>query len=125
MPACPDKRGQTFSDGGYCMRSAALGLALTTLLWTIPALAQPHLEKQGTATQLVVGGKPMLLIGGELGNSSASSAAYMVDHWPRLKARNLNPALARGAWKMIEPVEGKFDWSSIDQLIRDARAHDM
>ncbi|MBC9031270.1 DUF5597 domain-containing protein [Sphingomonas sp. JC676] len=107
------------------MRSAVLGLALSTLLWTIPALAQPHLEKQGTATQLVVDGKPMLLLGGELGNSSASSAAYMADHWPRLKAMNLNTVLAPVAWEMIEPVEGKFDWSSIDQLIRDARAHDM
>lgn len=37
--------------------------------------AAPHLEKQGTAMRLIVQGKPMLVLGGELGNSSASSAA--------------------------------------------------
>ena len=33
-----------------------------------------YLNKQGTATQLIVQGKPFLILGGELGNSSASSS---------------------------------------------------
>src|SRR5437899_12451479 len=32
----------------------------------------PQLRRQGTATQLVVDGKPFLILGGELGNSTAS-----------------------------------------------------
>jgi hypothetical protein len=35
----------------------------------------PHLRKHGTATQLVVDGEPFLVLGGELGNSSASDLA--------------------------------------------------
>ncbi len=31
----------------------------------------PFLQKQGSTTQLMVDGKPFLVIGGELGNSSA------------------------------------------------------
>jgi hypothetical protein len=31
----------------------------------------PHLRRQGTATQLVVDGKPFLILGGELGNSTS------------------------------------------------------
>ena len=31
----------------------------------------PHLRRQGTAVQLVVDGKPFLIRGGELGNSTA------------------------------------------------------
>ena len=37
----------------------------------------PHLRKQGAATQLIVDGKPFLVLGGELGNSSSSSLEYM------------------------------------------------
>src|SRR6185436_11785703 len=85
----------------------------------------PHLEKQGTTQQLIVDGRPFLVLGGELGNSSASSAEYMRPHWPRLKAMNLNTVLAPVEWDLIEPAEGRFDWTSVDGLLRDARAHDL
>jgi beta-galactosidase GanA len=87
--------------------------------------APPRLEKQGHTQQLIVAGKPFLILGGELGNSSASNAEYMRPHWPRLKAMNLNTVLAPVYWELLEPVEGKFDWSSVDALLRDARAHDL
>jgi len=87
--------------------------------------APPRLEKHGSTQQLIVDGKPFLILGGELGNSSASSAEYMRPHWPRLKAMNLNTVLAPVEWDLIEPVEGKFDWTSVDELLRDARAHDL
>jgi beta-galactosidase GanA len=75
--------------------------------------------------QLVVDGRPMLLLAGELGNSSASSAAYMAPHWARLKAMHLNTVLAPVSWELIEPTEGRFDFTSVDDLIREARAHDL
>jgi beta-galactosidase GanA len=85
----------------------------------------PRLEKQGRTQQLLVHDKPFLILGGELGNSSASSAEYMQPHWPRLKAMHLNTVLAPVYWELIEPVEGRYDWSSVDSLLRDARAHDL
>jgi beta-galactosidase GanA len=104
----------------------AHGLALAALLSaSLADAAPPALVKQGTATQLVVDGKPMLLLAGELGNSSASSAAYMAAHWPRLKAMGLNTVLAPVSWELVEPREGQFDWTSVDTLIREARAHDL
>jgi beta-galactosidase GanA len=87
--------------------------------------APPRLQQQGSTQQLIVDGKPFLILGGELGNSSASSAEYMRPHWPRLKAMHLNTVLAPVEWDLIEPVEGKFDWTSVDELLRDARAHDL
>ena len=106
---------------------------MKTLVFALAALvvsaaahsAPPHLEKHGSTQQLVVDGKPFLILGGELGNSSASSAEYMRPHWPRLKAMNLNTVLAPVEWDLVEPVEGKFDWKSVDELLRDARAHDL
>ena len=74
---------------------------------------------------LLVDGKPFLILGGELGNSSASSAGYMKPHWPRLAAMNLNTVIAPVSWELLEPAEGKFDWTSVDELLRDARAHDL
>lgn len=97
-------------------------LACFALLLATPALAQaPHLE----GGRLIVDGKPFLIRGGELGNSSASDREWLAPHWARLKALNLNTVLAPVAWEAIEPEEGKFDFSSLDWLVEDARAHDM
>ncbi|HYJ42416.1 MAG TPA: DUF5597 domain-containing protein [Steroidobacteraceae bacterium] len=105
----------------------ALSIVLAAALATAMAAqaAPPHLAKQGSTQQLIVDGKPFLILGGELGNSSSSSANYMRPHWPRLKAMNLNTVLAPVSWELIEPHEGKFDWTSVDELLRDARAHDL
>ena len=101
-----------------------LTLVAATLA-AVAAAAPPKLQKQGDNRQLLVDGKPFLILGGELGNSSASSADYMKPHWPRLKAMHLNTVLAPVYWELIEPVEGKFDWSSVDVMLRDARAHGL
>jgi beta-galactosidase GanA len=92
------------------------------------AIAQatpPRLEKRGDTRQLVVDGEPFLILGGELGNSSASSAEYMRPHWPRLRAMHLNTVLAPVYWELIEPQRGRLDWSTVDALLRDARANDL
>jgi beta-galactosidase GanA len=91
-----------------------------------PALADaPSLRKQGTATQLIANGRPQLMIAGELSNSAASSAAYMAPHWAKLRAMHLNTVLAPVSWELIEPREGQFDWSSVDAMLKGARANDL
>ena len=85
----------------------------------------PHLRKQGTATQLIVDGKPFLALAGELLNSSATSLEYMKPVWPRLVEAKLNTVLAGVSWNQIEPHEGKFDFSVLDGVIRDARSHNL
>lgn len=83
----------------------------------------PHLRKQGTATQLVVDDKPFLVLAGELGNSTSSNLDYMRPLWPKLAALNLNTVLVPVYWELIEPTEGKFDFSLVDGLIQEARKH--
>jgi hypothetical protein len=85
----------------------------------------PQLRRHGTATQLVVDGKPFLVLGGELLNSSSSSLEYMQPVWGRLAAQHLNTVLAGVSWELIEPEEGHFDFRLLDGLVRDARAHQM
>jgi beta-galactosidase GanA len=99
--------------------AALLGAALASANAATP----PHLRKQGSATQLIVDDQPFLLLGGELHNSSASSLAYLNTLWPTLKAAELNTVLAPVEWDQIEPVEGRFDFTVLDGLLKQARAH--
>src|SRR6478672_9031612 len=85
----------------------------------------PHLRKQVTATQLVVDGKPFLVLAGELGNSSSSSVENMRPFWPKLAGLNLNTVLMPVYWELIEPTEGKFDFTLVDGLIQDARKNKL
>ncbi|HVS54104.1 MAG TPA: DUF5597 domain-containing protein [Opitutaceae bacterium] len=87
--------------------------------------ALPHLEKRGAATQLVVDGKPFLVLGGETANTASSSLDYMATVWPRLAKMNLNTALVGIAWDWIEPEEGKFDFTTVDGMLRQAREQKM
>ncbi|MEZ0538063.1 GH35 family beta-galactosidase [Fibrella arboris] len=94
------------------------GLADTTV-------ALPHLQKRGTFTRLIVKGKPFLMVGGELGNSSASDRAYMKPVWPKLAQMHVNTVLLPIYWELLEPQEGQFSFGLIDSLIADARQHNM
>ena len=85
----------------------------------------PHLRRQGTATQLVVDGKPFLIRGGELGNSTASNPVFLEPFWPKFAELDMNTVLAPVYWKLIEPEEGRFDFSTLDRLIADARRNGM
>src|SRR5208337_3709799 len=82
----------------------------------------PHLEKRGQATQLIVDGAPFLMLSGELHNSSSSSLAYMEPIWPKLEALGLNTAVTPLSWELIESEEGKYDYTLVDGLLKQARA---
>ena len=85
----------------------------------------PHLEKRGPVTQLIVKGEPYLALASELRNSSATSPAYMEPLWDNLKEGGMNTVLAVVQWEQVEPVEGQFDFTVVDEMIKAARAHDL
>jgi hypothetical protein len=122
-----------------CARSSLLwiwvSLVLITSVTFQPAAAQtghikaqksiPHIVQDHGADQIVVDGKPYLVRGGELENSSASSLAYLDTIWPKVDAMHFNTVLAPVYWELIEPREGEFDFSTVDGLIRGARKHNV
>src|SRR5277367_881501 len=83
----------------------------------------PQLSNKSGNTQLLVDGRPFLMRAGELGNSSASDLTYMKPIWSRLLKMHLNTLLAPVYWELLEPQEGKFDFSLVDALVADARRH--
>jgi beta-galactosidase GanA len=87
------------------------------------AQSMPRLDHRHGASQIVVDGKPFLVRGGELENSSASNLAYLDTVWPKVDAMHFNTVLAPVYWQLIEPKEGSFDFSTVDGLIKGAREH--
>ncbi len=85
----------------------------------------PYLEKQGTATRLVVKGKPTLLFSGELHNSTCGGYESMKPVWQKLAKKNLNSVIATVSWELIEPVQGRFDFALVDSMIKGARKADL
>ncbi len=96
------------------------------LFCSAPGYAQaPHLEKRGAATQLIVNGKPFIVLGGELHNSSSSSLDYLDPLWAPIRKMNLNTVLSAVSWELIEPQEGKFDFTLVDGALKGARANNL
>jgi hypothetical protein len=86
-----------------------------------PSSAVPQLVKNGGAVQMMVDGKPLLMLAGELHNSSSSSLAYMKPEWPLLAAMGLNTVLTPVSWELVEPTEGRYDFALVDGLLAQAR----
>ncbi len=101
-------------------------LLITLFLLACNVQAQKcSIQKQGDATQLIVDGKPFLILGGELGNSSAACNEDIERIFPKLQRMGLNTVLVPAYWDLMEPVEGSFDFSLTDKVIEEARKNDL
>jgi hypothetical protein len=85
----------------------------------------PQLVKNGDVIQLYTNGKPFLILGGELNNSSSSSLTYMQPIWSQVKALHFNTLLTPVSWELIEPKEGEFSFTLVDSLIVEARKNNL
>ena len=103
-------------------------IAITAFMSILPLLlaGQPRLEHRSNSTaRIVANGKPMLMIGGELGNSSASTPEDVKRTFSHVSKIGLNTVLAPVSWELIEPQEGKFDMSSLDVILTEARRNGL
>ena len=83
----------------------------------------PRLAAGNGGVELLVDGKPFVVLGGELGNSSASSVGYLAPFWDKFTAMHLNTLLSPVYWDLMEPAEGRFDFSLVDSLVGSAQQH--
>lgn len=107
------------------MKHIVLITFLSLISWSSVTAQKSRLQQQGTATQLIVDGKPFLILGGELGNSSASCPEDIERIFPKLERMGLNTVLVPAYWDLIEPVEGQFNFSLTDKAIDQARKNHL
>ncbi|KAL3476308.1 glycoside hydrolase superfamily [Aspergillus californicus] len=88
-------------------------------------MAIPHLRATDGGKELIVNGRPFLMLAGELQNSSLTSAEYMDTVWQKLVDTNYNTVLGCVTWENIEPVEGQFCFDELDKVIIGARKHGL
>src|SRR6478735_9050727 len=82
--------------------------------------ALPRVIHEKDNFNLMVNGKPFLILGAQLWNSSAWP--YITDQfWPQLRALNANTLEAPIYWQSIEPKPGQYNFKELDDLVRHAR----
>lgn len=81
----------------------------------------PQLRKKDGVTQLIVDNEPMILLAGELHNSSGSNVEYFENALEKVVASNCNAVIAPVSWELLEPEEGCYDFSLVDGMLSTAR----
>jgi hypothetical protein len=110
------------------MRSSTLYLTLFLIAASVFGQNRtplPEIRPNGIVKQLFVDGKPYIVLAGELHNSTASSVEYMKPVWNHLAQLHLNTVIGTVSWELIEPAEGKFEFSLVDAQIEEARRHNI
>lgn len=107
---------------------AQLGKLLTILTiatcFATASFAQqgPQIVKKNGHYAFMLNGRPFLILAGQINNSSAWPST-MPDVWPVIKGMHANTVEAPVYWEQLEPEPGKFDFSNVDMLVDQARAH--
>jgi len=84
----------------------------------------PRIEKKDGRYALMVDGKPFLVLGGQIHNSSAWPSE-LPQVWDSMEMLHANTIEAPVYWEQVEPREGQFDFSNVDALLTGARAHNL
>jgi len=104
-------------------RSIRLNLLLTLAMAVCThaqSTAMPRLEKDGGHYHLLVDGKPYLILGAQVHNSSGYPQALQAA-WPAIHAIHCNTVMVPVYWEAIEPREGAFDFTTVDADVNQAR----
>ncbi|MCH8615447.1 DUF5597 domain-containing protein [Sphingomonas sp. SM33] len=91
---------------------------------TFAQSALPRIETKAGRHALFVDGAPFLILGAQVHNSS-NYPATLPKVWSTVRALNANTVEMPVAWEQIEPQEGRFDFSFVDELLKQARQNDV
>ena len=88
------------------------------------AAEPPRLVQQDGRYALLVDGKPFIVLGGQIHNSSAWPSE-LPQVWDSMATLHANTVEAPVYWEQMEPQPGKFDFTNVDAVVNGARAHDL
>lgn len=102
----------------------AVSALLTACLASGWAEEAPRLVQKDGRYALFVDGKPFLMLGGQVHNSSAwpSELPQVFKSFETLHANTMEAPVY---WEQMEPEKGKFDFSNVDALVLGARQHNL
>ena len=112
------------------MRSSVLSLLAATALFVFTALPAalaveaPQLVQKDGRCALLVEGRPYLILGGQIHNSSGWPSE-LPQVWQSMAALHANTVEAPVYWEQFEPQQGRFDYTNVDQIVEGARAHNL
>ena len=105
-------------------RYAIIALLLSSIVSAAQAAEMPGIiEKDGRQT-LIVEGKPFLILGGQIHNSSGWPSE-LPQVWDSLAKLHANTIEAPVYWEQLESQQGHFDFTNVDQILQGARAHNL
>jgi len=102
---------------------ASLLLVLTAIPRAFSVDAPKIIQKDGRYA-LIVDGRPFLVLGGQIHNSSAWPSE-LPQVWESMAALHANTVEAPVYWEQFEPQPGHFDYTNVDQIVEGARAHNL
>ena len=106
--------------------AASFALALSFCLHAVAAGAAepPQIVQKDGRYALLVEGKPFLMLGGQIHNSS-SWPGELPQVWESMAALHANTVEAPVYWEQLEATPGKFDFTDVDAVVEGARAHHL
>ena len=76
------------------------------------------LKKIDGTMRLIQDNRPMILLSGELHNSTSSTPISFRKAMATVRKMGLNALIGSVSWEQVEPREGKYDFSVLDSMIR-------
>jgi len=103
--------------------SVVLMLCIYSLTQADPSpSAIPSIAHKDGRHALMIDGAPFFMLGMQANNSSNYPAA-LPKVWQAVDQLHANTLEIPVAWEQIEPKEGQFDFSYVDELVKQARQH--
>jgi hypothetical protein len=84
----------------------------------------PRIVKKDGRYALLVDGAPYFVLAGQVNNSSGWPGV-LPKVWPALEFMHANTVEIPVYWEQFEPRQGQFDYTVVDTLLTQARAHHM
>jgi hypothetical protein len=117
-------RKSKFPRSSAPLRFAAIALLAFTAPQLALAVEAPKIVEKDGRYALLVEGRPFLVLGGQIHNSSAWPSELQ-QVWESMAALHANTIEAPVYWEQLEPQPGHFDFTNVDQIVEGARAHHL
>ena len=98
-------------------------LALNMLPKAYAVEAPKIVQKDGRYAHMVEG-RPLLMLGGQIHNSSAWPSE-LPQVWKSMAALHANTVEAPVYWEQFEPQPGHFDFTNVDQIVEGTGTHNL